>query len=71
MQKQNAASGLNRREFLGVMAAGVAAVHALPLRAAAETPQPLKPWIDPRFAALPKRPWRKIHLDFHNTALFG
>ncbi len=64
-------NGLNRREFLGVMAAGVAAVHALPLRAAAETPQPLKPWIDPRFAALPKRPWRKIHLDFHNTAHIG
>jgi hypothetical protein len=67
----NTTNGLNRREFLGVMAAGVAAVHALPLRAAAETPLPLKPWIDPRFAALPKRPWRKIHLDFHNTAHIG
>jgi len=21
-------------------------------------------WIDPAQAALPKRPWRKIHLDF-------
>jgi len=24
-------------------------------------------WIDPRLAALPSRPWRKIHLDFHNS----
>lgn len=24
-------------------------------------------WIDPRFADLPARPWRKIHLDFHNS----
>jgi hypothetical protein len=24
-------------------------------------------WIDPTQAALPKRPWRKIHLDFHNS----
>ncbi|GAB4125316.1 MAG: hypothetical protein Fur005_31530 [Roseiflexaceae bacterium] len=24
-------------------------------------------WIDPRLQALPQRPWRKIHLDFHNS----
>ncbi|WP_448540461.1 beta-galactosidase trimerization domain-containing protein [Roseiflexus sp.] len=24
-------------------------------------------WIDPRWQALPPRPWRKIHLDFHNS----
>ncbi|MFB3826340.1 MAG: alpha-amylase family protein [Bryobacteraceae bacterium] len=24
-------------------------------------------WIDPALAALPRRPWRKIHLDFHNS----
>ena len=24
-------------------------------------------WVDPRLANLPKRPWRKIHLDFHNS----
>jgi hypothetical protein len=70
MQKLHAAAGLNRREFLGTLAAGVAAVHALPL-GAAETPQTIKTWIDPRFAALPRRPWRKIHLDFHNTAHIG
>src|SRR3972149_2805144 len=27
----------------------------------------IKFWIDPRLAALPARPWRKIHLDFHNS----
>jgi hypothetical protein len=25
------------------------------------------PWIDERFHALPTRPWRKVHLDFHNS----
>jgi len=24
-------------------------------------------WIDPRLKTLPRRPWRKIHLDFHNS----
>jgi hypothetical protein len=24
-------------------------------------------WIDQRLAALPARPWRKVHLDFHNS----
>ena len=26
-----------------------------------------KYWLDPRLQALPSRPWRKIHLDFHNS----
>ncbi len=63
-------TNLNRREFLGALAVGVAAAHALPL-GAAEAPPALKTWIDPRFAALPRRPWRKIHLDFHNTRHIG
>ena len=25
------------------------------------------PWIDDRLRHLPRRPWRKIHLDFHNS----
>ena len=25
------------------------------------------PWIDEQFRALPARPWRKVHLDFHNS----
>lgn len=40
-----------RREFL-------ATVAAAPAR---------KVWIDPKLAALAARPWRKIHLDFHNS----
>jgi len=24
-------------------------------------------WVDPRFHELPHRPWRKIHLDYHNS----
>lgn len=32
-------------------------------------PRPLRPpWIDRRLQTLPLRPWRKVHLDFHNTA---
>lgn len=30
-------------------------------------PMPKQPWIDPQQATLPARPWRKIHLDFHNS----
>lgn len=30
-----------------------------------------EPWIDPRRQALSPRPWRKIHLDFHNTPAVG
>jgi len=26
-----------------------------------------KLWIDPRFGKIPPRPWRKVHLDFHNS----
>jgi hypothetical protein len=25
-------------------------------------------WRDPRWAGLPQRPWRKVHLDYHNSA---
>ena len=24
-------------------------------------------WVDPKLEALPHRPWRKVHLDFHNS----
>jgi hypothetical protein len=68
------ATRLRRREFLGMMAAGVAAVQGWPPAAlAGAVPAPAAPrtWIDPRFATMPPRPWRKIHLDFHNTAHIG
>ena len=57
---------LSRRGFL---AASLAAAAPAP---SAEPPRRL--WIDPKIAALANRPWRKIHLDFHNSehvALIG
>ena len=60
----------NRREFLASLGLGVAAIQTLPFSTIAATPTPTagpKTWIDPRFATLPKRPWRKVHLDFHNS----
>ncbi len=36
------------------------------LAPAAESPR-RGVWIDPASPALPKRPWRKVHLDFHNS----
>ena len=38
---------------------------------ASEAPDAPRVWIDPKLAALPRRPWRKIHLDFHNTQHIG
>ena len=29
------------------------------------------PWIDSRLQRQPERPWRKVHLDFHNTPAVG
>jgi len=65
----------SRRQFVGTMAASVATVYGLPfLATAAATPKPAarpRHWSDPGLAALPRRPWRKIHLDFHNTQHIG
>jgi len=50
---------LSRRGFL-----------AATLAAASLSAQPgaaRRVWVDPRIATLPNRPWRKIHLDFHNS----
>ena len=64
-------AGINRREFLGVLGAGTAvATGVVPLMSVAETTGaavPPRVWIDPRIHTLPKRPWRKIHQDFHNS----
>jgi len=48
---------LDRRGFIlaGVATAGIFAANGRRI------------WIDPRQASLPNRPWRKIHLDFHNS----
>jgi len=39
---------------------------AVPTLAAA--PADTGVWVDPNLLSLPRRPWRKIHLDFHNSA---
>ena len=62
---------VNRREFLGVLGVSAAvATGVVPLTAGADeaaTAVASRFWIDPRLHTLPKRPWRKIHLDFHNS----
>jgi len=59
----------NRREFLMTLGAGAVALRVSP--SFSVTPVPAggvpKPWIDPRFEKMPPRPWRKVHLDFHNS----
>jgi len=40
---------------------------AAPLIAAAVDAPRRGIWIDPKLAGLTRRPWRKIHLDFHNS----
>jgi hypothetical protein len=64
-------AGINRREFLGVLGAGTAvATGLIPLVTGAEPvgeATASRVWIDPRIHTLPKRPWRKIHQDFHNS----
>ncbi|MBU4461044.1 MAG: beta-galactosidase trimerization domain-containing protein [Verrucomicrobia bacterium] len=63
---------MNRRVFLGATGAGAAAafisVRIPGMEAgAAEAAAGPGVWIDPRMHTLPKRPWRKIHQDFHNS----
>jgi len=66
----------SRRGFLAALGLGAAAIQAWPLTAgAAGSPgairHPARLWIDPKLGALPARPWRKIHQDFHNTQHIG
>ncbi len=65
-------AGMTRRERLRV--AGVGAVAARSRDPADAVPgmppeasKRLRWWSDPRVHAMPRRPWRKVHLDFHNT----
>jgi hypothetical protein len=54
-------SGLSRREIIQLSALSAAA-PSLPAA-------PSEPgiWVDSKLLNLPRRPWRKVHLDFHNT----
>src|SRR5450759_3941814 len=53
---------LSRREIIQLSALSAAA----PSLSAA--PADAGIWVDPQLLSLPRRPWRKIHLDFHNSA---
>ena len=66
---------VNRRQFLATIGTGVVAAQVMPLYGS-ESPKSLsisasddapKFWIDPRYAKQKKMPWRKVHLDFHNS----
>ena len=68
---------VNRRQFLTTLGTGVAATQVMPVYGINdyESSNNLMPigessskyWIDPRFAKQKKMPWRKVHLDFHNS----
>jgi len=57
----------NRRGFFNTLAGFAVSLPAPASQAAVAR----KYWIDPKLAALPSRPWRKIHQDFHNTPHVG
>ena len=54
---------VERRVFLATAAGGV----LLAARAATAAAGSGRVFVDPRLEALPRRPWRKVHLDYHNT----
>ncbi|MFN8570780.1 MAG: alpha-amylase family protein [Gemmatimonadaceae bacterium] len=61
----------SRRDFVASLGAGAVTLGRFPWTALDGQSIPQRPprlWIDPKLANLPKRPWRKIHQDFHNTA---
>ncbi|MFZ4546151.1 MAG: alpha-amylase family protein [Bacteroidales bacterium] len=66
-------SKVNRSRFLTTIGMGIVAMQFLLINAFAQPATPSsfsggKPkfWIDNRFAGF-KTPWRKVHLDFHNS----
>ncbi len=55
---------MERRAFLAVAAGGT----LLAARGGASpAPEALRLFVDPRLESLARRPWRKVHLDYHNT----
>lgn len=57
---------VNRRNFLAIAGGVAAAITASGAPSSTNGPR-RGIWIDPKLASLPARPWRKVHLDFHNT----
>lgn len=67
-------SKLNRRNFLTTLGAGIAAYHLFPLHGRDSLGNTLYStsegpdfWVDTRFTEMNNVPWRKVHLDFHNS----
>jgi hypothetical protein len=69
-------SKVNRREFLTTLGTGVVASQVIPFynydlpensARSSFRGEESGFWIDPRFAVQKKMPWRKVHLDFHNS----
>jgi hypothetical protein len=61
---------INRREFVAAGALPFCRLldcHVVALPGDEIQPRAPVCWINPGHAALPSRPWRKIHLDFHNS----
>lgn len=64
---------VNRRQFFTTLGMGVVATQVIPMQSYSASVNTSflgdKPkfWIDPRFAKQKKMPWRKVHLDFHNS----
>jgi hypothetical protein len=62
---------MNRRTFVftGTGAAATVAAAAPSANAMPAAPHTSRPglWVDPKLLSLPAKPWRKIHLDFHNS----
>lgn len=66
-------SHFSRRHFLTTLGAGIVAFQVVPLQAcsssgssSAYNGESTDYWIDRRFMTF-KTPWRKVHLDFHNS----
>ena len=55
---------MERRAFLAAAGGTLLAARGA---AAAPFPGGLRLHVDPRLESLPRRPWRKVHLDYHNT----
>ncbi|MCW5983340.1 MAG: beta-galactosidase trimerization domain-containing protein [Bryobacteraceae bacterium] len=58
---------MDRRQFLSGASAGLPLLGRAADSAPSSNEEGPRRWSDPRLLSLPSRPWRKVHLDFHNT----